>query len=294
MNTVVAQGLIEGEGPVVKSDGSFWAVEMAAGRACVSKISAEEGVVRTIEVGGRPNGMTVDGNDRLWVAEARHGAVICYDNEGHEVKRIRHPTDRFLWANDLRFGPNGYLYLTDSGVLDTDYITGISISPNYRNFDFKGCIFEIDPIEGKIVRTIDSGINFTNGLAFDANGTLFVNETLTGNIYRYDLAQSDPKRDMFANAYQPGVYPDWSGPDGMAFGADGRIYCTVYGQGGVSVIDTNGELVDVIKTNGGRTTNIAFVGESKTAIVTEVAHSAVELVDMPCRGLALHRPKFDI
>ncbi|SCB47475.1 SMP-30/gluconolactonase/LRE family protein [Rhizobium multihospitium] len=290
MNKVIATGIIEGEGPVVKSDGTFWAVEMAEGRACVSRVSVVDGIVPTINVGGRPNGMTIDGDDRLWVAEARHGAVICYDGSGEIVRKITHPTKRFLWANDLRFGPNGLLYLTDSGVLDTKYITGISIDPGYRGFDYEGCIFEIDPVAGTILRTIDAGMIFANGLAFDADGFLYVNETLSGNVYRYDLSEADPARSLFGNVYQPGDYPDWSGPDGMAFGADGRLYCTVYGQGGISVLDRSGKLVDVVKTNGVRTTNIAFVGNTSTAIITEVENSAVELVEMPCPGLPLHRP----
>ncbi|MGO4317849.1 SMP-30/gluconolactonase/LRE family protein [Agrobacterium sp. MCAB5] len=294
MNKVIATGIIEGEGPVVKSDGSFWAVEMAAGRACVSRVSYADGIVPTIEVGGRPNGMTIDGNDRLWVAEARHGAVICYDVDGTIVREIKHPTKRFLWANDLRFGPNGLLYLTDSGILDTTYITGISIDPAYRSFDYEGCIFEIDPVAGTVLREIDAGMKFANGLAFNADGFLFVNETLTGNVYRYDLSEVDPIRRPFGNVYQTGDFPEWAGPDGMAFGADGRLYCTIYGQGGISVLDLTGKLVDVIKTNGSRTTNIAFIGNTSTAIVTEVEHSAVELVEMPCSGLALHRPRLSL
>ncbi|MGO4567054.1 SMP-30/gluconolactonase/LRE family protein [Rhizobium sp. 2YAF20] len=291
MNKVIATGIIEGEGPVVMSDGSFWAVEMAAGRACVSRVSYKDGIVPTIDVGGRPNGMTIDGEDRLWVAEARHGEVICYGRTGEILRTIAHPTKRFLWANDLRFGPNGLLYLTDSGILDTKFITGTSHDPAYRTFDYEGCIFEIDPVAAKVLRTIDAGLMFANGLAFHEDGTLYVNETLTGNVYRYDLTQADPKRQYFGNVHQHGTYPDWSGPDGMAFGVDGRLYCTVYGEGGISVLDTNGNLVDVISTNGSRATNIAFIGNTATAIVTEVEHSAVELVEMPCAGLPLHRPK---
>jgi gluconolactonase len=291
MNNVVAVGLIEGEGPVVKANGTFWAVEMASTRACISRVSSAEGTVPTTKVGGRPNGMTIDGDDRLWVAEARHGAVICYDETGRIVTTIKHHDKRFLWANDLRFGPTGLLYLTDSGILDTEYVTGTSIDPRYRSFTYEGSVLEIDPIGGRVLRAIDRGLKFANGLAFHPDGTLFVGETLTGNVYRYDLGQTTPQRKVFGNTHQNGNFPDWSGPDGMAFGEDGRLYCAVYGQGGISVLGGDGKLADVIGTNGSRPTNIAFVGDTNTAIVTEVEHSAMELVEMPCAGFALHRPQ---
>jgi gluconolactonase len=76
----------------------------------------------------------------------------------------------------------------------------------------------------------------------------------------------------------------------MAFGDDGRLYCAVYGQRGISVLGSDGKLADIIRTNGSRPTNIAFVGDTRNAIVTEVEHSAMELVEMPCAGSALHRP----
>lgn len=294
MNTIVARGLIEGEGPVVKSDGSFWAVEMADNRACVSTVSGGPDVEIAIKVGGRPNGMTVDGDDRLWVAEAREGAVVCYDASGRILRKIHRPTDRFKWANDLRFGPNGLLYLTDSGILDTVYIKDLAIAPGYRDFSYEGCIFEIDPVAGRVLRTIDGGMLFTNGLAFDADGTLYVNETLTGNVYRYDINDPVPTRQLFGNVRLKGDYPDWSGPDGMAFGKDGRLYCTVYGQGAIVILGTDGQIAGSIPLNGMRPTNIAFVGDTNTALITEVEHSCLELVEMPTSGLALHRPRFTL
>jgi gluconolactonase len=145
-----------------------------------------------------------------------------------------------------------------------------------------------------VLRRSFESAKFANGLAFHPDGTLFVGETLTGNVYRYDLSQSKPQRKVFGNTHQTGNFPDWSGPDGMAFGEDGRLYCAVYGQRGISVLGDDGKLADVIRTNGSRPTNIAFVGHTNNAIVTEVEHSAMELVEMPCAGCGLHRPHLDL
>ncbi|VIO70462.1 hypothetical protein CI1B_31160 [Bradyrhizobium ivorense] len=57
-------------------------------------------------------------------------------------------------------------------------------------------------------------------------------------IYRYDvLGEAAPKRVVFGNVPQPDSNPDFKGPDGMAFGTDGRLYCAVYNQKNVTVLD---------------------------------------------------------
>ena len=68
------------------------------------------------------------------------------------------PLECFLWPNDLRFGPDDHLYLTDSGILDTDFIEGIRIVSHYETLPYDGCVYQIDPVAGRVVRRIDSGI----------------------------------------------------------------------------------------------------------------------------------------
>jgi len=237
--------------------------------------------------------MTIDGCDRLWIAEAREGVVLCYDRDRTLVKTVRNGSRRFIWPNDLRFGPNGLLYLTDSGVLDTVFIKGIAIDPDWRNLRYDGAVYEIDPVSGQVLRTLDEGIRFTNGICFDAAGNLYANETIGGNVYRYDVSKAGrPERQLFGNVNIPGFTDGWYGPDGMTFGDDGRLYCTVYGQGDITVLNESGQVAERIKTNGLRPTNIAFVPDRKEAYVTEVLNSAVEIVPLPCAGLPLHKPSF--
>lgn len=293
-NPVLGNGVIESEGPVAMADGSVWVVEMAGDRACVTKVVEGASIDVRIKVGGRPNGMTMDGNGRLWVAEARDGQVHCYAQDGALQSVVYHPDGRFLWPNDLRFGPDGLLYLTDSGILDTEFITGIAINPDWANLNYQGCIYVIDPVAFKVIRRFDEKIQFTNGLAFGPDDTLYVNETIGGNIYRYDVLGNDrPERVLFGNVNKEGGPAGWRGPDGMAFGQDGRLYCTVYGQGDVTVLDGQGKVADRLPTNGLRPTNIAFVPGRKAAFVTEVLNSCVEVLDMPCEGLPLHQPRFE-
>ena len=294
-NRVVGTGVIESEGPVAMADGSIWVVEMAGSRACVTRVGLDGLVETKIQLGGRPNGMTTDADGRLWIAEAREGTVRCYSPEGRLLVTVTPPQSRFCWPNDLRFGPDGLLYLTDSGILDTVFITGISINPNWPHLTYKGCLYVINPSRAQVIRRVDDNIKFTNGLAFGPDKLLYVNETIGGNVYRYDMfSNGDPKRELFGNVNTPDGPSGWRGPDGMAFGQDGRLYCTVYGQGDVTVLDTAGKVSERLPTNGLRPTNIAFAQSGKWAYVTEVLNSCVEMIETPCEGLALYRPTFRI
>ena len=88
--------------------------------------------------------------------------------------------------------------------------------------------------------------------------------------------------------------PGWRGPDGMKFGADGRLYCTVYGQADVSVVGHDGLIAERMPTNGLKPTNLAFSPGNNFAAVTEVEFGTVEILPTPCTGVPLHYPIFDI
>ena len=52
---------------------------------------------------------------------------------------------------------------------------------------------------------MDHGILFTNGLAFGTDGLFYVNETATGNIYRYGMMNGSVvgPRTLFRNIIRP-------------------------------------------------------------------------------------------
>ena len=78
----------------------------------------------------------------------------------------------------------------------------------------------------------------------------------------------------------------------MAFGTDGRLYCTVYNQKNVPVLYRRGEVVDRLILDGPQPTNCAFALEGRKLRVTEAGKGQVEEIDMACDGLPLHLPKF--
>lgn len=65
----------------------------------------------------------------------------------------------FPWPNDLRFGANGYLYLTHSGILDVDFMSGLAMRLDWRRAPYVGRVYEIDPAEGRVVRSFGEDVN---------------------------------------------------------------------------------------------------------------------------------------
>lgn len=291
---IFADGVGAPEGPISLSDGSMYVTEMSGSTLCVTRLSprGERSVIK--RTGGRPNGLAIDGDGMIWIAEAGHRALVCITPDGREVLRLEGSDDgeRFLFPNDLAFGPDGHLYMTDSGMAVEDFLDGQTFYGGYRNFAWDGRVYEIDPKARKVIRKIDSGILFTNGIAFDAEDRLYANASFTGDVYRYDVfGAAKPARELFGNVLQPFEGDDFKGPDGMKFGTDGRLYCTVYGQQNVTVLDRQGNVAERLMLQGDSPTNCAFALDAEKLYVTEVGIGRVEVLDVPCRGLPLHYPK---
>ena len=292
METIFATGIGAPEGPVPMPDGSLYVTEMSGATLCITHLDprGRRSVVK--RTGGRPNGLAIDGDGLLWIAEAGLQALICITPEGREVLRIDGDDDgRFLFPNDLAFGPDGLLYMTDSGMAVADFLDGQSFVANYLDLDWDGRVYAIDSKAGKVVRRLDRGIRFTNGIAFDDKGVLYANASFPGDIYRYDLfGAGTPKREMFANVLQEDDSDGFKGPDGMKFGADGRLYCTVYGQKNITVLDASGRVADRLPLDGPNPTNCAFALSGTTLLVTEVSKGQIEAIPVPCAGLPLYKP----
>ena len=77
----------------------------------------------------------------------------------------------------------------------------------------------------------------------------------------------------------------------MAWGQDERLYCTVYNQRNVTVLNSTGDVVDRLMLNGEQPINVAFSLKGRELLVTEVSNGQVEILPTPCMGLPLHYPK---
>lgn len=278
------------EGPVALPDGAWLIVEGGADRGCVTRLSRDGRIRSVIRKTGRPNGLAVDHGGAIWVAESKIPSLLKVTMEGEcEIVATQCNGEPFLFPNDLCFGPDGALYLTDSGILIDDFAPNNQVRKDYMNVDYDGRVYRIDPQSGS-VRKIDSGLRFTNGIAFGLDGLLYVNETLTGNIYRYgwrDGNISGP-RELFGNVIRADAPPGWKGPDGMAFDENGLLFVAVFGQGDITVLSLRGEVVRRIPTSGLLPTNVAFALPQEHRIhVTEYEHGQMETFPVACDGLRL-------
>ena len=281
------------EGPVALPDGSMYVTEMSHETLNVTKLSPKGEPHVVAKTGGRPNGLALDGDGLIWIAEAGHRALVCIDPDGREVKRLegdeRH--GRFYFPNDLAFGPDGHLYMTDSGMALSDFLDGQDFVEGFMDLAWDGRVYEIDPKSVTILRRLDQQIRFTNGIAFGLDDALYANASFTGEIYRYDVfGAAEPRREVFGNVLQPDERPVFRGPDGMKFGTDGRLYCTVYNQQNVTVLDQSGAVAERLMLDGTCPTNLAFARNQNRILVTEVSKGQVEWLDVPCLGQPLHYP----
>lgn len=287
---VFATGLSAPEGPVALPDGTWLIVEGGAERGCVTHISADGQTKRIIKKTGRPNGLAVDADGVIWVAESKTPSLVQLTMDGKaEVVATACDGEAFLFPNDLCFGPDGGLYLTDSGVFIDNFAPNNQIRADYMDVTYDGRVYRVDVETGK-VKKLDSGIKFTNGIAFGPDRLLYANETLTGNIYKYQSKGGEiaGPRKLFGNVIRPDAPPGWKGPDGMAFSTDGRLYVAVFGQRDLTVLGTKGEVVERIPTAGKLPTNVAFALPGRKRIhVTEYEFGQLEGFDVATDGLPL-------
>lgn len=292
---IFAQDLSAPEGPVLLPDRSWLIVEMGPDKGCITHISADGKGRRTIGRIGRPNGLAVDKEGAIWVAESVNPPSLVKVTMDGNVEVVLTQCDGmpFLFPNDLAFGPDGALYLSDSGVLFNQLAApGDVIRHDFMDMAMDGRIYRID-LTTRHVETIDSGFRFTNGLAFGPDKNLYVAETLTGMIYRYACAGGKVVggREAFGQVIDRGKASGaFHGPDGMAFGVNGDLYVAVYGQGHIAVLGPDGTVVGRIPTKGARPTNLAFgaAGERKI-YVTEDENGVIEAIDVDTDGLPLYR-----
>ena len=287
MNTFASE-LGSPEAPVFLPDGSLLCVEMTQDTGCVTHLSADGKTRRRLPRTGRPNGLALDRSGNIWVAETEMRAVLRMTLKGeHDVFARECRGEPFLFLNDLTFGPNGDLFVTDSGILFNELVAGGLPVPNYRELKYDGRVYRIDTVTREI-EIIDRGYQFANGLAFGPDGHLYVNETLSGNIYRYACQNGvvTGTRELFGNVIEHFNLAELKGPDGMKFGADGQLYVAVFGQGDVTVLSARGEVVRRIKTRGMYPTNLAFAG--KRIYVTESETGTLQTFDVESAGFPLH------
>lgn len=289
---IFARGLAPSEGPVLLADGSFVICQMGPDRGGLCHVSRDGGEHRMIVRTGRPNGCAMDRDGAFWLAETEPPGLLHATMDGKvEVVVSECQGEPFLFPNDLCFGPDGLLYVTDSGILFRDFVPGGQIRPDWRTCPIDGRIHRVDTRTRRIEK-LETGGRFTNAIRFGPDGALYTTETLTGIVYRYEWRDGRlGRREVYGHVLRvpPEQSESLAGPDGMAFGANGHLYVAVFGQGDVTVLGRRGEVVSRIATASPMPTNVVFGPPgSRRIYVTEMARGEMEMFDVDTDGFPVH------
>jgi gluconolactonase len=248
---LLAEGLGWAEGPTELPDGRICFVESY--RSQVSVWERGRGVGRYAYTAGAPNSCVLGDGGRMYVCqnggtvgpwraqEMSVPSIQVIEQEGGPVRVIATELDGrpFHGPNDLAFGADGRLYFTDPGT--------------YRPADPEpSYLFVLEPDgTGRLLAELDPP-TFPNGIAIEADGSVVWAESYTGMVRRLRPA-TGAIEDI---ARLPGDKPV---ADGMAVGADGRLYVTTVNGGGIDVLRPDGTYDGFIKA-GVIPTNCVFQG----------------------------------
>jgi gluconolactonase len=273
--SIVATGLESPEAPVSLDDGTWLVVEMSDARGCVSHVDSD-GRRRTVCRTGRPNGLALAADGAVLVAESQTPALLRvapnWRDEGGSWTVLGDRTEEgnaMLFPNDLCFGPDGALYMTDSGLPLDAMKRDLLSSRDPASLPFDGRLYRVDVGTGEI-EIVDAGMGHLNGISVGPDSAIYTNDTISGDVYRYPFTSGAiSSRETFGNVIDRSLPPAFRGPDGMAHDVHGNLYVTVFNQSEVIVLDQHGHWIDRIATHGAQPTNVAF-GRGEAAIyVTE-------------------------
>jgi gluconolactonase len=273
--TCLATGLGFTEGPAVLADGRLAFVNG------VDSLLAYEGgrITPLVYTRGGPNGLTTGSDGALYVAQSGlsgglgaampPGVQRAWPDGSVELLATRIAGYALGAPNDLAFGPDGRLYLTDPGG---PYDRAINTRP--------GRIFALGTDTSDLV--LELGNVYVNGVGFDCDCRLVWTESFTRRLMRLG-----GERQIVLHAF-----PDGHVPDGFAIADDGRIYVATLTSRGISVIAPSGQLLEHLPVDGWPT-NCAFLGDQLyvTAVSALEDHGTGMLwsIETGARGLPLHR-----
>ncbi|WP_157220750.1 SMP-30/gluconolactonase/LRE family protein [Flavisphingomonas formosensis] len=270
---VLAEDLGFTEGPLWTCRGTVMAVGLS--RGLVYEIDPADGSrIRSVEIGGRPNGLAEGAEGDVWVAQAGHrGAPPSIQRiRGDDITTF---AERFHAPNDLAFGPDGLLWFTDPA----GHALGGAPQP--------GRIWAMDSESG-IFTLKAEGVLYPNGLAFSPTGdALLVAETATARILRFDYAAGMLEGPtLFAQM-------DNGHPDGIAFDQEGNLYVASTDGRDVQIFSPHGELAEIIALPPqGFATNLCFGGaDACTLYVTSAKGGMILSKPRSVPGLPLLKPQ---
>lgn len=121
----------------------------------------------------------------------------------------------------------------------------------------------------------DAALGGVDGISFDASGAMYVNNVMTGKLYRVGIGADGAAAGLTEIATSAPL----KGPDGMRFGDDGKLYLAENGAGQVDALTITGDTAEVKVLHGGFDTPTAVSKTGNTLFVVEAKFSLMQAAD---------------
>lgn len=193
-------------------------------------------------------GMAVDRKSRVVICDSADGSVWALDGDRLRLVADRVGDRELALPNYPAFGPDGSLYVSDSGVWKTD----------------TGMVFVLRP-DGS-AEVLDETLNrFPNGCAVTPDGKeLWVLQSEGEDLHRIDLERGG-KPELIVRL--PGTVPD-----GIAFTEEGGAVISCYRPDRIYYLTPEGGLEILAEDPQGTLlsapTNICFIGPQRSTLIS--------------------------
>jgi gluconolactonase len=256
-STMLASGLGFPEGQTVLPDGR---VVFCDGNTGELLVYSDGTISRFANTGGSPWGTYLGTDGKLYVNQ---GGNVPGSGDFSAVPGIQRVSMdgsvEFLFSevggytlaapNQAAFGPDGRLWITDSGTELDDRVEVPS----------PGRLFVVSDASGTGEMVLERPGSYPNGIAFDRQGRFYWSESKAHRVCRLENGEAVTFCQL----------PDTHVPDGMKFAADGRLFVANTTFGGVSVLSPEGEVLTEIDLNE-HATNVVFDGSTMYVAATKV------------------------
>ncbi|MCK5078094.1 MAG: SMP-30/gluconolactonase/LRE family protein [Calditrichia bacterium] len=218
----------------------------------IYKWTPDSGVTIFLKPSGNSNGLTLDRNNHLLLAQHGNRQLVRLEKDGTQAALVTHYKGKPLNSpNDIAVKSDGAIFFTDPPY---------GISPEQEEIGFYG-IYRLSPA-GQL-QLLDKSLRRPNGITFSPDESrLYVGDSEGRTIYVWDV-----ENDSSITNKRQFVFMDAKGyTDGMKVDEKGNLFST--GPFGVWVYTPDGTVLDTILVPG-QTTNCNWGDvDGKTLYIT--------------------------
>lgn len=275
----IGTGLIRPEGVMALDDGTLITADA---RGQCARIGRDGRTDFFGDLGGAPNGICIDFDGRVIVANIGNGQVQSLAPDGSHTVLLTHADGRRMRAPNFPYvDSKGRLWVSNS--TEKEDINAVLMNPTPD-----GSVVLIDNGRARIVA---DDLYFANGLTLDQDEVFFyVAQTMRMNIVRYRIAGDGSLGP--AEIFGPSPLTAQGFPDGIAFDEAGNLWIAFPQRNAVGYLTPAGELVmyleDPQRTIFQRPANICFGGQDRrTAFIGNLDGTTIPYFQVPNPGLRL-------